>query len=84
MYFFRPLMYLPYLGCLKRRYTITTTLFIILLDTTVPTTRGLHSFPFPLNSLHPPYNTSFKTRGCVPKVLKLSSDVNDVSRRCSS
>ena len=53
-----------------------------------PTIRGLHSFPFPLNfsllcpfplypsSLCPPY--TLITRGCVQKVLKLSSNVSDV------
>ena len=37
MYFFRFFMYLFHLGCLKMRSTITVTLFIILFDTTLPT-----------------------------------------------
>jgi hypothetical protein len=57
--------------------------------------RGLHSFPFPLNlSLISPIFAQLKltvssmypnvTSGCVPKVLKMSSDVSDVSRTSSS
>jgi len=57
---------------------------------------GLHWFPIPLNlSLLCtfPLNLSFLslspikprlTRGCVPKVLKLSSNVSNVSRRSAS
>ena len=53
--------------------------------------RGLRSFPFPLNlSLLCPFppNLSFiqpnLTRGCVLKVLELSSDVSVVFGRSSS
>jgi hypothetical protein len=56
--------------------------------------RGLHSFTFPLNVsffcpfplnlslLCSPCNRSY--RGCIPRVLKLSSTVSDVFRRSSS
>ena len=48
MYFLRPLTYLPYLGCLYMRSTITVTLFIILLDHTTPRSGLIHVFPCPI------------------------------------
>jgi len=55
---------------------------------------GLHSFPFPLNlSLLCPFPLNLSLlvpiypkliRGCVSEVLKLSSNVSDVSQRSSS
>jgi len=62
------------------------------LFTVYPHGRGLHSFPFPLNlSLLCPFplivphiTQPNPSRRCVAKVLKLSSNVSDVSRRSSS
>jgi hypothetical protein len=54
--------------------------------TLVPISAQLElALPLPLNLslLCPPYDPKL-TRKCVPKVLKLSSNVSDVSRRSSS
>jgi hypothetical protein len=39
--------------------------------------RGLHSFPFQLNLSSSVHRINQLTRGCVPELLKLSSNVNE-------